>query len=649
MSAEATCNALSADGICMPLETKVLFSHNTTLDPGKLLDTMLKYRDTIERNLNLAGIQAAYDGDIPVQSEIIVSLQGNFTTGLSDSELKYFQAIARAYLKAKLADIGVDILDVQARHSAHARFLQRSDDDGTGSSNSIDVTTIVDGAYRPPPEIDFGGEVDDALGAEGGKEFRDDLVSGRRDIPEDIVKNAGALKTVTGVESKVVTQNSIAPVRETTSGNSSTAILGGVLGFLVVAFLVTLWYYRRRRKEGKKSAHVVSVGGIRSYLKFGKLNHTSPSELLDENALEAECTFIDDDPYMKEHLVHKHHLSGRYGDCTASTFENSAELRTDWTQGPFPTSEDGIQRYASIRSLPANGVSNDSDLSPHPRGNFPKSRGEYDQSAESRRPQPEMSLTGTRSQRSMGIGGRNDDSLDFNNVLEKSMSYGASMTAFNRSMGSVNSAPSMGHHEKSMASIGNGGRRSMPRSTSVNRSVGAVEPGSTMASFPTVPITDPVLREMSMTSFGSDGRSPGAPRSAFNRSMSNLGSAGRMHFPIAPVMGDTGPNQSTTSIGIGSRSPMPPRAAFETSDSMAKVESDGGGELLPRTNFDRSTGSLYNNGRMQSTMVPPINRRSLMKNETNPIAPSMALERSRSAGQGIARDRLDRRSASGRF
>ena len=80
--------------MCTPLETKVLFSHNATLDPGKLLDTMLQYRDT---SLNLAGIRANYDGDIPVKSEIIVSLQGKFTSGLSDSEILYFQAIVRAY------------------------------------------------------------------------------------------------------------------------------------------------------------------------------------------------------------------------------------------------------------------------------------------------------------------------------------------------------------------------------------------------------------------------------------------------------------------------------------------------------------------------------------------------------------------------
>jgi hypothetical protein len=597
------------------------------LDPGKLLDTMLQYRETVERNLNLAGIVANYDGDIPVQSEVVISLQGNFTTGLSDSELKYFQAIARAYLKAKLADIGVDILDVQASHSGHERFLQRSDDDNTGSASSIDVSTIVDGSYRPPPEIDFGGAVDDALGAEGGNEFRDDLVSGRRDIPEEIVKNAGALKTVTAVEAKVINQSTVAPAHEGTGGNSAEAILGVVLGFLLVAFLITLWYYRRRRKIGRKFGQVASVGGIRSYLN-GKLSHTSPSALFDANILDAECMFIDDDPHMKEHLVHKHHLPGMYADSTASTFESSAELPTDWTQGTFPSSEEGIQRHSSIRNLPSNAVSMDSDWSPHSRGNFPNSRGEYVPSAAS-------SLALARSQSSMGMGGRNNDILDFNT--------GASMAALNRSMGSVDSAPSMGHQEKSTASMSIGGLRSLGRSTSFSRSMGNVEPGSTTAYFATAPITDHAMRAKSMTSLVSGGRSPVAPRTALNKSLSTLGSARMMHFPMAAAMGDTGADHSMASTAIGPQGSMSSRTIFETRDSMANVESDGGGRLSPRTTFDRSTGSLYSTGRMQSSMIPPVNRRSLLINETNWVAPSMALERSRSAGHGIARDCVDDR------
>ena len=218
---------------------------------------MLEYRDTVQRNLQLAGIQADYDGDIAVQSEIVVSLKGNFTAGLSDSEVEYFQAIARAYLKDQLAHLGVDILDVEASQSTRQRFLQRDGNDVAGSASTIDVTTIVDGAYRPPPEIDFGGTVEDALGAGGGTQFRDDLVSGRRDIPEDIAKKAGALKTVTSVQSKATTQETIAPSRDGTTGNSDSAILGGVMGILIVLFLLTVRCYCKRRKKGKKNRQLV--------------------------------------------------------------------------------------------------------------------------------------------------------------------------------------------------------------------------------------------------------------------------------------------------------------------------------------------------------------------------------------------------------
>ena len=405
---KATCTTSRADSKCKSLETHMLFSHADTMDPGQLLLIMLRYRDTVERKLSLAGIQADYDGDIPVQSEIVVSLKGDFTTELRDSELLYFQAIARSYLKAKLAADGVDILNVQAQHSARVRILQRDDNAPAGSSSSIDVTTIVVGSYRPPPEIDFGGTVVDALDAEGGRQFIDDLVTSRRDIPEDVARKAGAMKTVTSVESKAIRQSTISPASEVADGNSKTAILGGVFGFILVVFLITVRCYCNQRKKGRKRGHLFNMCGTLSGMSHGKPSHKS-SECLVPDAFEAECVFVDDDPCMKEHLFN---ASRRTGSHPEERLGSSSELRRDWKQDPSLTLFEGMQKH----TLPK-------EWSPHSQWNSPMSLRDLATSSDRRGPPPpltEKSLS--RSHRNMEMGGSNNGSIDFQTSLESSIS-----------------------------------------------------------------------------------------------------------------------------------------------------------------------------------------------------------------------------------
>jgi hypothetical protein len=253
---------------------------------------MLKFQNSFENNLIDVGIQAQYDGDVGVQAEIVVNLEGTFNASLTDDEMQYFQAITRAYLNSNLAKMGVNVLDVVASQSKRldTRFLQRGD--GISVTSTIDISTMIDGSYRPPPEIDFSGVVEDALDKEEGTQFRDDLVTGRRDIPPDIAKKIGLLKGVTKVNcSSIFQKESI--INDIPQRNSLTQILGGVLGLLLLFLVACYWYCRKRRRKQRQKSHPL-------YFSNGLM--TNSKEYHGSSIIDADCHFQDEDSISDENL-----------------------------------------------------------------------------------------------------------------------------------------------------------------------------------------------------------------------------------------------------------------------------------------------------------------------------------------------------------
>jgi hypothetical protein len=308
--------------LCSALETQVIFNHQSTLDSGKVLFVMLKYKDTIASSLAaVTEFQAQYDGDVATQADVTISLNGNFTAALSDSEVNYFQAITRAFLNDMLHEAGVNVLNVAVRdhtlkdeNGRKVRFLQRADDNGITTASSIDIAAMIDGSYRPPPEIDFSGVVEDAMDAEGGDQYRDDLQNGRRDIPQEIVKEVGSFQAVTSVakvESKPVTfAPTIPPTLSPTipagdaGGGSNAGALGAVLGVLLIIFLGFVWWFYRRKNKVADHGQLVNMGGTLSQIKgglFGKNKSFSMGLFSgdDTGVIDADCDFASD-PYLQE-------------------------------------------------------------------------------------------------------------------------------------------------------------------------------------------------------------------------------------------------------------------------------------------------------------------------------------------------------------
>jgi hypothetical protein len=439
------------------------------------LFAMLQYRDTIGINLNLAQFDALYDGEVPVQSDVIISLNGNFTAGLSAPELRYFEAITRAYLNDQLSKMGVSVLNVAVGSINERRSLQRNDDDEVlSSSTSIDISTVIDGSYRPPPEIDFSAVVEDAIDAEDGG-YQDDLTNGRRDVPQEIIDEVGAFQTVTGVQAEAVSKQTsptppptIAAIKE--GGSATPIILGVVLGLIAVFFLFFLWYCRKLRK---------------------KRSREESQYIYDENAMEAVCAFdVSGDKYLQEQYPgFSPQSESLFGDTVSTT---ASGFNGDFA-GPPPVDTFGVgqDRFAgsrpqheSIRSLPADVMATRYEMS---------TSGHSRMSA----PMPYRTASGNFSS-TTSVGGM---------VVAREPSIG--------SLGSGSRSPGpqtmMGMHQ-SIGSIGRSqGMASMGR-------------GSASLGLPSM------RREMSMGNMGSVGRRSPAPSpgqaviQAMGRSMSSMGS-----------------------------------------------------------------------------------------------------------------------------
>ena len=532
------CTTTSPDRKCAPLETQVTFTHKDSLERGKILLKFLLYKDTIEINLNLDGFQADYDGDIPVQTEVVVSLNGTFTETLSDSEVKYFEAITLAYLVEKLSEIGIDVLSVNAGSEAlkdTGRFLQRNDDDGISSSSSIDVSTVVDGAYRPPPDIDFSAVVEDALDAAGGTQFRDDLTSGRRDVPQEIVEKVGTFQTVTSVNTKAKpratavpsTTPTIAPAAE---GNYNVVILAVVTVVLVLAFLLTVWCYcRKRRKKGGDHGDLVNMGGPLAGTKRGMFSRKPSKGLFDADAVEADCVFAES-PYLQEQFTTLpfHSENGESG--AGDTLSSSSGYRD----------EEGYRQQPNFNSSSSSGFHDERGPRQSPNFNSSSSSGFHDERGH--RPPPTF----------------NPNMPQYGSA--KSLPAGMVSKRYEGSGRSLQSAPSPG--------------RDMGMATMPNRHIQGREISPTR----------------SMSGMGSGGRrSPGAATMMHDRSINSVGNAGRFNG-----------ERSMTSMGSGGRRSASPRDQFDDEDRPFLKHPPGNSQNGGFASVSRRSGIGDNEGSVSS-------------------------------------------------
>ena len=205
---------------------------------------------------------AEYSGDVPSEDALIISLKTReVATPMTTETQRSFEKTVMQHLKNQLVKVNVTILDVKVTgqiitkdNNFHSkRALQRDNDDQVENrpSSTIDVSTSINGQYRPPPDIDYSSTIEDAMDAEP------------RDLERSLKRSDRYFEIVESLSSKkdetIDLQNdALAPSQDVS--NSNTLVITFVSVILVfLVFVFGTWCWRRRQRKNRNAATTAIV------------------------------------------------------------------------------------------------------------------------------------------------------------------------------------------------------------------------------------------------------------------------------------------------------------------------------------------------------------------------------------------------------
>lgn len=344
--AKGSCKAMNSKSMCTPIDITVAVKHANNLRAGELRFRWLHYWKNITESLNLQ-FTAGYIGDMPVESGRIISLTfASEVAPMTNTTLRNFETAIMGYLQTELTKKNVTLLDVHVDGQEirsgdggkKGRYLQRDDSAGATDrpTSMIDVSTNINGQYRPPPEIDYAAVVEDAIDAKP------------QDMEQSLKRADTYFSIMQTVSSKPKgseeTQSEIAPSSTQTQSSNTNVLLIVLLSLLAALVLFVcgpLCWRRRRRKrkkftgtsfvqdsavlQGKKSLFggfgkgresldayaTADVAWSGANPLFGSTHSTMPMGPYRDNP-------YDDDPMLS--VAQRYHDEGTYGYSTPSTY-----------------------------------------------------------------------------------------------------------------------------------------------------------------------------------------------------------------------------------------------------------------------------------------------------------------------------------------
>ncbi len=307
------------------MDTNVTLSHRISLDEGQLNVGLLKYVSNITAALDSddSKMLVTYAGSVGTEAMLRISLIGSLNAPMGESEQEYFKAVTMDYLQKKLSGqanvLGVQIVDQKLNKGAgvirgHGRFLQG------GSSNSLDVTATVTGEYTPPSDVQLGTSSSDAINADNGNSYTQDIQDSSREKPEWL-QNKAYFEKVTGASSQAVSSNPTAAPNPQSGGGGLSS--GGIIGIIVtfaVLFLAAVYYFcfcRTRNKEAERDNDGMPIPINSSILKY------------DEKIMDADCFYTDSQFYNDTN-----------GEKTGYGKYDSIDRRNDTFKSSYPIGGD---------------------------------------------------------------------------------------------------------------------------------------------------------------------------------------------------------------------------------------------------------------------------------------------------------------------
>ena len=327
VSSDEKCTA-SAPMVCTDLAITVSVSHRTSASQADIRNAMLE-EDVIATLAANIPVSSAYTGDLSVQADMILNLDGVPSAEMSADETALLERVTLDFLRTRLdgdytiTDAHVfgqnlisakeattlspagDNIVLSGRHRKHAgeggralwapfRLLQSS------SAGSLEVSVRITGESRNPRKRDLEQKVEDTIDSEGER-FSNDLREAAEMDP--VVSRSSYFDDILPVTSKPADgpDTSPAPAPQVNSNGDGSgndggppigiiigAIVGGVLAIAVAAFLYIKGVFGGKTKQQKEFQQQVQsygssqrfdeVFGDDAYKSFHKVNKNSYKE-----------------------------------------------------------------------------------------------------------------------------------------------------------------------------------------------------------------------------------------------------------------------------------------------------------------------------------------------------------------------------------
>ena len=209
---------------------------------------MLAFSDEISLSLNIL-FEARYVGNKPGETTQTIAMHSSqVASKMTNSTQENLELAIAKFLQERAQSAYV--LDVKVNsqilrvgdNSTVSRLLQREgDDDGVIATpaSTVEVSVNVVGDYRPPPEVDFSGVVEDAIDADP-QDF--DRAVRRSDEYFEIFESIERLSTPTPDKTE------IPPSPERSNTTSLTVVLTLSI-FSLILVVVCAFFCRNKRKQ----------------------------------------------------------------------------------------------------------------------------------------------------------------------------------------------------------------------------------------------------------------------------------------------------------------------------------------------------------------------------------------------------------------
>lgn len=255
------CTTTKANYRCARMKTDLFFSHSDGADAGFIEFALLQNAERVRKRLSLGDLEVYYAGDEPLDSRFVITLSGVSNKRMGLEEIKLFERTTKLYLKehAESGKVKVLAVEVQLQNLAAAggsgnTSLRKL----VGDTSTIDITTVITGAHRPPsPGLNFDALIEDSVNSEDST-FKEELIQSSTESGIEYFSSVEEIRALSvRTVSPTVSPGGALVYGEFDVGEKGLGLvanIGIIVGAALFTFAVVFGAFlcRKRRQEQKR-------------------------------------------------------------------------------------------------------------------------------------------------------------------------------------------------------------------------------------------------------------------------------------------------------------------------------------------------------------------------------------------------------------